>query len=84
MKTKQKNLLMNLLGYWTDYHNTTLGKDLTWDAPVKNGDGKWHVDIYENNDTYSHNFEYIAMIYKAINASCFIEKEQGGFKYHIF
>jgi len=83
MKTKQKNLLMNLLEYWGDYHNTTIGKVITWNPPVKTSDGKWYVDVYEKGDT-SNNFEYITKIHQAINASCYMGKEPDGFRYHIF
>ena len=83
MKTKQKNLLMNLLEYWGDYYSTTIGKVITWDPPVKTSGGKWYVDVYEKGET-SNNFEYITKIHMAINTSCFMSKEQDGFRYHIF
>lgn len=88
MKTTQKNLVINLLEYWTDYHNTTIGRDIKWDEPEKeitNDEIRWIIIVHEtSNCGVSNEFDFIGRIVNICNVNCYMENETGGYRYRLF
>ena len=90
MNTKQKNLMVGLLKYWTEYYHTTLGETITWKKPVKkptNMGEAWDIVVFEKDNCCdsSNEFGFISKITGACNASCYMHKcPTGGYEFHIF
>jgi len=66
MKTKNKNVVRNLLEIRADFHNETFGKQISWKSVnVGTKDNpNWHIDIYEVqfSPTVSFNYDIIGKI----------------------
>ena len=64
MKTKNKNVVKGLLAIRADLHDETFGKHVSWDSVNRGtkGDPNWQIDIYEDRDGISFNYEHIATI----------------------
>ena len=90
LNTRQKNLMVGLLKYWTEFYNTTLGENITWGMPVKktiDGEDEWEIVVFEkdNGCNTSNDFDFIAKITGACGASCYMRKcSTSGYEFHIF
>ena len=79
MKTKNKNVVRNLLEIRADFHKETFGKHVSWEIKslgTKN-EPNWNINIYENQITLvSFNYEIIAMIANAAMVTQLMDIEE--------
>ena len=79
MKTKNKNVVRNLLEIRADFHKETFGPRITWE--IKNlgtkKDPNWNINIYENQNTLvSFNYEIIGIIAMAAMVTQLMDIEE--------
>ena len=78
MKTKNKNVVKNLLEIRADFHKETFKEHVSWES-VNLGtkdDPDWQIDIYEARDGFSFDYEYIAMIVQVSMVSDWLSVEE--------